>query len=98
MRESKFQRDLIEEIYERFPKSMVIKNDPSRIQGIPDLLILWEDRWAMLESKCSSMADVRPNQEFYVEAVNRMSFGAFVFPENKDEVLDALQSAFGIKR
>lgn len=97
MRESRFQHNLIEEIYERLPGSIVIKNDPSRIQGIPDILILWEDRWAMLESKRATFAERRPNQEHYVEVLNRMSFAAFIYPENKDEVLDALQSAFGFK-
>jgi hypothetical protein len=98
MRESKYQRDLIERIYHILPGSVVIKNDPTRIQGIPDLLVLWEDKWAMLEVKRSIYEDSEPNQEYYVAEMDRMSFAAFIYPENEDEVLDALQSAFGLKR
>lgn len=97
MRESKFERDTIEEIYERLPGSVVLKNDAGRRQGIPDRLVLWQDRWAMLEFKRDPSADKQPNQDYYVETFDRMSFAAFIHPENKDEVLDALQSAFGVE-
>ena len=95
--EAQFQRTLISEIYDRLPGSLVIQNDPKRIQGIPDLLVLWESRWAMLEVKRSKDEMVQPNQEYYVETLDRMSFATFVYPENMEEVLDALQSAFGIR-
>lgn len=95
MRESQYQRKLIGRIYEVLPGSIVIQNDPKRIQGIPDLLVLWQDRWAMLEVKRSGLESPEPNQEHYVATFNGMSFAAFIFPENEAEVLDALQSAFG---
>lgn len=98
MRESKFERDTIEEIYERLPGSVVIKNDAARRQGIPDRLVLWQGRWGMLEFKAGPTAEKQPNQEYYVEVFDRMSFASFIYPENKDEVLDALQSAFGVER
>lgn len=91
MKESKFQHDLIEEIEKRFPGSIVVKLDPNYIQGIPDLLILYEDKWATLECKRSATAEVRPNQPYYVELMNKMSFSAFIFPENKEEVLNDLE-------
>jgi hypothetical protein len=98
MRESKYQYDLIKKIYDCLPGCLIIKNDPSKIQGIPDLLVLYEDRWAMLEVKRSINEDAQPNQEHYVKTLNQMSFAAFIYPENEEEVLDALQSAFGLKR
>jgi hypothetical protein len=94
--EAQFQRDLISEIYERLPGSLVIQNDPKRIQGIPDLLVLWGPYWAMLEVKKSAHENAEPNQEYYVETLDQMSFASFIYPENKEEVLDALQSAFGV--
>ena len=92
--ESKFQRDLIVEIKERFPNCMVLKNDPNYIQGIPDLLVLYKDKWASLECKKSKGANKRPNQEYYVGQMNEMSFSRFISPENKEEVLNELQTAW----
>lgn len=96
-KESKFQADLIKEIEEKIlPGSMVLKNDPNYIQGIPDLTILYKDKWASLEVKKSKNASHQPNQDYYVETMNRMSFSKVIFPENKEEVLNELQQTFGI--
>lgn len=92
--ESKFQHDLIVEIKERFPGCMVTKTDPTYIQGIPDILILYKDKWATLECKRSKSSHRQPNQEFYVSKMNGMSFSAFIYPENKEEVLDELERSF----
>ena len=95
MAENKFQADLIKELKRRFPGCIVLKNDPNYIQGIPDLLILYNNKWGALECKDSSSSKKRPNQEWYVEHMNKMSFSRFIFPQNKEEVLDELQRAFG---
>lgn len=89
-KESKFQADLIVEIKEMFPECIVMKNDSSYIQGIPDLTVFHKDKWATLENKRSEDAPKRPNQEYYVNKMNSMSFSRFVYPENKDEVLHEL--------
>ena len=94
MLESKFQADLIKDIKNMFPGCVVMKNDSSYIQGIPDLLVLYNDRWASLECKKSEGARKQPNQEYYVEKLDSMSFSRFIFPENEEEVLRELQSAF----
>ena len=94
MLESKFQADLIKDIKNMFPGCVVMKNDSSYIQGIPDLLVLYNDRWASLECKKSEGARKQPNQEYYVKKLDSMSFSRFIFPENKEEVLRELQSAF----
>lgn len=92
--ERDFQASLIKEIKDRFPGCMVTKLDSSHIQGIPDLLILYGKRWATLECKKNSKAARRPNQEYYVATMDDMSFSRFIFPENKEEVLNELQQAF----
>ena len=84
MLENKFQSNLIKEIKKLFPDCIVLKNDSSYIQGIPDLLILYKNKWASLEVKKSATASHRPNQNYYVEKMNKMSFSRFIFPENKD--------------
>ena len=93
-REGNFQSDLIDELEDRFPGCMVLKNDPNYIQGIPDLLILYKKKWAALEVKRSENARHRPNQDYYVDLLNRMSFASFIFPENKEEVLNDLERSF----
>ena len=95
MLESKFQGKLIKELKEMFPGCIVIKNDSSYIQGIPDITIFYGKRWATLECKKSKDAPSRPNQPYYVKKMNDMSFSAFIYPENKEEVLNELQQAFG---
>lgn len=96
--ERDFQRELIKELKKIFVGCIVLKNDSSYIQGIPDLLILFEDRWASLELKKSETASHRPNQEYYVELMDKMSFSRFVYPENKEEVLYELQEALFARR
>lgn len=93
MLENKFQANLIKEIKERLPGCIVMKNDSSYIQGIPDLVVLHKDRWASLECKKTANAKRQPNQEFYVSKMDDMSFSRFVYPENKEEVLDDLCKA-----
>ena len=98
MAESKFQHDLIIELKEKFPECIVMKNDPNYIQGIPDLIILFGKKWAALECKKDASAPYRPNQPYYVAKMNEMSFAAFIYPENKEEVLYDLERAFGTRR
>ena len=96
--ERDFQRDLIKELKDIFEGCIVMKNDSSYIQGIPDLIILFNDRWAALEVKKSRTASHRPNQEYYVDKMDDMSFARFVYPENKEDVLDELQQTFFSRR
>lgn len=94
MLESKFQHKLIKEIKKKFPGCMVLKNDPNYIQGIPDLIVLYKNKWAALETKRSLGAKHQPNQDFYVNKMNKMSFASFIFPENKEDILNALERSF----
>ena len=94
MKENKFQADLKKELKSRFPGCIVTKLDSADIQGIPDLLVLYKDKWAALEVKKSATAPHRPNQDYYVEKMDNMSFSKFIYPENKKEVLDELHQAF----
>ena len=96
--ENKFKTNLIKEIEALLPGCMVLHLDPTEIQGIPDLLILYEDRWAALEGKKSANATHRPNQDYYVDLMNRMSFAAFVYPENREEILHELELALKPRR
>ena len=90
--ESGFQDKLVKELKKIFPGCMAFKMD--QIQGIPDILVLYKNKWATLECKKSSSAKRQPNQEYYVRLMNDMSFSRFIYPENKEEVLNELREAF----
>ena len=96
--EGRFKEELCMDLVRLFPGCVLLKNDEQLLQGVPDLLVLWEKNWAMLEVKKSRYAAMQPNQDYWIERFDQMSFGAFVYPENKEVILRALQSAFGIGR
>lgn len=98
MNENRFQAELIQELKMLFPGCFILKNDSGYIQGVPDLLILFGRKWAALEVKKSRYAKQQPNQQYYVEQLDDMSFAAFIYPENKEEVLDALQHTLRPRR
>ena len=92
--ERDFQSKLVKEISNKFKGCIILKNDSSYIQGVPDWLILYKDKWATLEAKREANAKRRPNQQYYVDTMNEMSFSRFIYPENKDCVLEELQEFF----
>lgn len=94
--ESKFQKEVKDSIKDRLPKCIIKKNEGT--QGFPDLLILNDDRWAVLEVKRSKDAHHQPNQEHYISELSKMSFASFIYPENKEEVLDAMVAALKSSR
>ena len=92
--ESDYKPRLHKRIERMFPGIVIIINDEQTFQGIPDTLLLYGNMWAMLEVKKSRNARRRPNQPYWVEFFDRMSFAAFICPENEEEVLHDLQQAF----
>ncbi len=94
MLESQFQSKLIKEIKKRYPGCVVLKTDPNYIQGFPDLLVLHGRTWAAIECKKSATASHRPNQNYWVKRLHQMSFAKFIWPENKEEVLHAMDRSF----
>lgn len=94
MRENQYQAELKKRLKNMLPGCLVTKLDSSDIQGIPDLLILYKNKWAILEVKKDAEAPHRPNQDYYVNKLNDMSFSRFIFPENEEEVLNELYKAF----
>lgn len=98
MLERDYQAGLIKRLKERFEGCIILKNDPEYRQGIPDLIVLYKNKWAALECKKCSTASRRPNQEYYVDLMNDMSYASFVSPDNEKEVFNDLQRAFGVRR
>lgn len=98
MLEGAFKTKLRKDLEKMFPGCIILKNDANYLQGVPDMLILWKRHWATLETKVAHKSKRQPNQEYYVNLMDEMSFSAFICPDNKEEVLYALQSAFRTSR
>lgn len=99
--ERDFQAKLIKKLRKLFPGCIIQKLDTSYQQGIPDLLILFGDKWAVLEVKRkrpTRESDFEPNQEWFIDTLNEMSFSACIYPENEEEVLNDLQHALQPRR
>lgn len=92
-KESKYQSELIRKIYKIFPDCIVLKNDANYIQGFPDLLILYKNKWAALETKRTEGAHRQPNQDYYINLLGTMSYANFIYPENELEVLNDIYKA-----
>ena len=97
-KESAFQHELIKELKDRLPGCYVLKNDSGYLQGVPDLLVLYGDKWGTLECKRSADASHQPNQDYHVRHMDEMSFSRFIFPENKEEVLNEMVLALRPRR
>ena len=98
-KESVFQHQLIKQLKTEFPGCVVLKNDANYIQGFPDLTVLFSDgRWATLECKRFDQASKRPNQQYYVNKLNQMSFSRFISPDNEKDVIYELHQTFGTRR
>jgi hypothetical protein len=96
--ESTFQANLIRELKDTYSGGLIFKIGSNGMQGFADILILYEDKWAALECKRGRNSKKQPNQEYYVDRMNKMSFSRFISPENKEEVLCELQSTLRPKR
>lgn len=99
---AKLERDykpkLLERIEKRLPGVEIIFGDTRYKQGTPDVVLLYKDRWALLEVKRSPTASKRPNQDYYVDKYNSMSYAAFIHPENEEDILNELEHALKAKR
>lgn len=93
MLEKDYQQKIVRRLKQSFPGAIVIKNDPTLHQGLPDLLILLGKKWASLEVKRSKNASRRPNQEHWVMKMKEMSYSSFIYPENEEEVFNELEQA-----
>ena len=98
MTDNIFQSKLIRDLRTLFPGCIILKNDPNYLQGFPDLLILYHNKWAALEVKDSEQASedpsLQPNQAYYITVLDRMSYASFIYPENMKRILNELQQTF----
>ena len=97
--EGNFKKNLINKIKKEFPGCIVKKLEADYDNGVPDILILYKDKWATLEAKKDKgeVTKERKNklaQDYYVAKMNEMSYSSYVYPENQKEVLNALKVHF----
>lgn len=90
MAERQFQAKLIREL--RDLGFTVWKNQQNATTelGRPDLIVLKGVFWGCLEVKKDRLASHRPFQDAKVSTYDKMSFARFIYPENKDEIIEEL--------
>ena len=92
--ERDFQKKLIKYLRAEFPDAIILKNDPTYLQGVPDLVVLQDGYWAALEVKRSEDEHHQPNQDYYVDLMDNMGFAAFVTPNNYIIVIEEMRAYF----
>lgn len=97
-KEGVYQSKLIQKLKVMFPEGLILKNDAQYLQGVPDVLILLHGTWGALEVKLALDSEIQPNQSYYVDKMDQMSFAAFICPENEEKVLYDLQCALAPRR
>lgn len=96
-KETEFERAVCKEIRGWDNNIRVYKMDPNvAAQGIPDRLVLCNGKFALLEFKRTKNSPRRPNQDWYVDFFNKKGFSAFIYPENKEEILTNLKIYLGV--
>lgn len=98
MKESVYKAKLIRRLEAEFVGCLVFDNNPNKLQGVPDILVLFKTAWAGLEIKRSEKESRQPNQEYYVGLMNQMSYASFIYPENEERVFNDLHTAFSALR
>lgn len=98
LKENKYQEYLVQKLQKIYPKAIILKNDPNYKQGIPDLTIFEGPNWATLEVKRDENAPHQPNQDYYVEKMDKMSYSTFIYPQNEEEVLDGMAQTLRARR
>ena len=87
---------LKKKIKKAVPGSVVLKNSPNDILGIPDLTVLGPNgKYAILECKRASDSNIQALQDYYVEKFNKSSYATFVSPANQKEVIEDLKRILG---
>lgn len=89
-KESDFQRDFIKGLKDLGFKCIRVKASGNVNKSYPDYAIFYRFFWGWLEFKKFKDAEVQPGQKEKVEWANENSFGAFVYPENSQAMIDRL--------
>lgn len=93
--EGRYKTELTKRIYQRFGRDVCEVLVLDSRQGLPDRLIVFQGGfWAFLEAKTHAKAKRQPNQPYYIDHFGRMCFAAFIYPENEEAVLNAIEQEF----
>lgn len=101
--ERDYKPELMARIKNRFSSFGEVRfqhNDPNApaSQGIPDLTVFIGPTWSLLETKRSAKSKKRPNQDWWIDFWSRTTFCSVIFPENEEEVLNALERSLAARR
>lgn len=89
-KEAKFQKKFIDDLKKLRFKCIRVKSSGNVNKSYPDYAVFYRRFWAWLEFKKSEDAEHQPGQDENVKWAEENSFGAFVYPENAEEILKIL--------
>ena len=92
-RETKFKKMFKKKLKRLYPECIIVEADPTYFWSVPDVYFFLGSFWAALEFKRTEGSSRRPNQEYWVEVLDKMSFARFVYPGVEEEVLSELEAA-----
>jgi hypothetical protein len=96
VKESKFEQDFCRRLRNVDKDVIVVKL--TGISGIPDRIVLYHDKFVLLEFKRSKNASHRPLQDWYIDHFDGWGLARFVYPENGEEVFSEVLDWFGLSR
>ena len=91
VREADFQSKFISWARKQGFKCFKQQMNATTRAGTPDCFLFLEGWWGWIEFKKSKNAKKRPGQQQNVDWANENSWGAFVYPENEDEIKEYLK-------
>ena len=99
--EAQFKKRFIDRFKNRMDELEIpleVEQQKSNRRSWLDTIFLGPCVWAMLEFKKDEDANHQPNQDYYVDKLNRMCYAAFVSPENEEMVFNEMEELFKLGR
>lgn len=94
MKESNIQSDIIKRLKGMGCVVIKYEQNATTLKGFPDIMFMKGPFWGALEVKTSKKAHKQPGQQDWIDKLNEMSYAKFIYPENKEEILNEIKEFF----
>lgn len=92
--ESTFEKEFCKALRQTLGERYTYTFKLTAAKGIPDRLILYKDKYALLEFKQYKNAKKQPGQETWVGHFDNLAYAAIVYPENAEKVMQDILNYF----